>query len=66
MKTNYKILIILFLIFNVKTFYGQVETKIDEVSINEETTVTDCETIDLGNIPTNTLNFTYTLTKPTN
>jgi hypothetical protein len=27
--------------------------------------VTDCETIDSGNTPTNTLNFTYTLTKPT-
>ncbi|MFC4722669.1 T9SS type A sorting domain-containing protein [Geojedonia litorea] len=55
---------ILFLV-EVK-LYGQVTVAIESVLVNNQTTVTNCNTIDFGTVSSNSLNFSFKLTKPLN
>lgn len=61
MKTIYKIL--LSVILSINFSYSQVTTSIDDVLVNSQTTVTSCNTIDIGTTSNNSLNFFYKLQK---
>lgn len=62
-----KILFLLLILFLVEVkLYGQVTVTIESVLVNNLTTVTNCNTIDFGTVTTNSLNFSFKLTKPLN
>lgn len=60
-----KIHLLTFLIaFCTYSTYAQITTTIDEVYVNGQTSVTNCNTIDFEITANNTLTFYYILTKP--
>ncbi|MDN3678476.1 T9SS type A sorting domain-containing protein [Flavobacterium paronense] len=61
MKNIIKLTILLALF--VSKSYAQVTTTIDQVFVNNQTTVTSCNTINFGTTQNNSLIFYYTLTK---
>jgi hypothetical protein len=61
MKTIHKFLISAILFTNF--IYCQVSTSITDVLVNNQTTVTNCNTIDFGSISNNNLSFFYKLQK---
>lgn len=59
-----KIHLITFLVaFLTLNINAQITTTIDEVYVNGQTSVTNCNTIDFGTTENNTLTFYFTLTK---
>ena len=66
MKQFYKIAL-MFVIGTALNFtYGQVQVNINDVMVNYQTTVTNCNTIDFGTTTNNNLSFSVTLIKPSN
>lgn len=62
MKKKYFIIIIL-LLFN-SSIKAQISTTIDEVFLNNQTTVINCSTLDFGSTQNNSLVFYFKLTRP--
>lgn len=65
MKTQYIKIVLLLLGLNFTLSYGQVDTKIDQIFVNNQTYVSNCNTIDFETTANNSLTFYFTLTKPT-
>ena len=66
MKTQLIKIVLLLFGLNYNLSYGQVDTKIDEISVNNQQYVNNCNTIDFGTTTNNSLTIYFTLTKPTN
>jgi hypothetical protein len=56
-------IIFLLLMFTFNISNAQITAKIDQVFMNNQTTINLCNTIDFGTTQSNTLLFYYTLTK---
>ncbi len=63
MTYKIRILLMIIAIFSINTF-GQTTT-INSVYVNNQTTVTNCNLIDIGTTTSNNLTFYFTLSKPT-
>jgi hypothetical protein len=55
----------LFTLLNICGIHAQVETKITDVTLNGQTVIKDCGSIDFGTNTNNTLSFYFKLKKPT-
>ena len=66
MKTQLIKIVLLLFGLNYNLSYGQVDTKIDQISVNNQQYVNNCSTIDFGTTTNNSLTIYFTLTKPTN
>lgn len=64
MKQFYKIALMFVIGTTLNFTYGQVQVTINDVMVNSQTTVTNCNTIDFGTTTNNTLSFYFTLKKP--
>lgn len=64
MKTQLIKIVLLLFGLNYNLSYGQVDTKIDQISVNNQQYVNNCSTIDFGTTTNNSLTIYFTLTKP--
>jgi hypothetical protein len=62
MKLKTTFLLMILLIIAIKS-YSQVTVTIENVLVNNQTNVNNCNTIDFGTISTNSLNFNFKLSK---
>ena len=63
MKAIFKIFILAIFAMHASYSYAQITTKIDEVYVNSQTSVSNCSTISFGTTNNNSLTFYFTITK---
>lgn len=63
MKNKFTFLV-LFTLLNIYGIFAQVVTQITDVTLNSQTIINNCGTIDFGTKSSNNLNFNFKLTKP--
>lgn len=57
---------VIFFLLVISKSFGQITLELDEIYLNNQTTIENCNTVDFGTVSNNSLVFYYTLSKDVN